>query len=221
MANMPLSALFDANTGPVKLEATITYGKVNLATASASVAAFRVQAPFKRESAINTGTRSPGHGQYTAATSFQKIGGGFATERVRHDVGTILLYQMSRTRNKVRMSDGALFLRLRPGAAFLAINAKLPVGPESLIGDEFMIFQGNADILTVEELRTSGIEVARNYERTYMSDEEIAENFEVHVVTPESTPRPALQRVVAQGKVIIKEVAQEPIRRVGRLRRNT
>jgi len=222
MTQASIDMLFgNGGSGPRYMEATIAYGKINLSNASLSVASFRVQGPFKRESAVNTGKRRPGFDQYVHATAHPQIGGGFSTNRVQHEPGTILLFQISRTRNRVRISDGAIFLRLREGAAFLAVSAKLPTGRESLLGDQYIIFQGNADLLSVEELKTSGLEIARQYERNFMSREEIEENFQINIVSPESTPRPSLQRVVSDGKVVVREMAQEPVRRIGRLRRSS
>lgn len=201
------------------LESTIAFGKINLSNASMSVAAWRISAPFKRDSAVNTGKKQVGTQIWTDCTSHPNIGGRFGSDRVRHPVGTILAFQTTRTRNKVRISDGTIFLRLREGAAFIALQVKLPTGPESLLGDRFIVFQGYADVLSLEELKVCGIEIARNYQSAYMDPEEVEENLEVVTVTPESVPRPELRTVVSGGKVKAIAIAQEPVRRIGRLRR--
>lgn len=198
---------------------TVSFGKVNLATALHTLASFRVTPPFVRDSAANTGRVDVQGTQYAAATRHPEVGGGFTTKSVAHDEGTVILLQASRTRNRMRTADAGLFLRLRSSAPKIMVRTVLPTGPESVLGDRFISFIGNADILTLEELKALGFEIPRGWVSAYMQEDEIGELFLFEELAKQTAPRPTFVRIVTANGVEVRAIQPERARRL-RIRRN-
>lgn len=189
------------------------YGKANFATVRATYAAMRVVAPFVRASAATTGRRV---GSFTKvlAGSIDDFGAILQCS-VEHDPGTVILLQVSRTRNNVPISEGALFLRLRSGAAHYRIEGKVPTPAQNRCGDRVMIFSGNADFMTPEELEQEcGIQVNRGYISRFMSAEELEESFNIVQVSPEISPRSVVQTVMGEQGEVKTSMGSMPVRRL-------
>jgi hypothetical protein len=193
---------------------SMTYGKVVLKNSSATLAVLRVTAPFKRESAAMVGRSEQSSKEYFQSTAYRDIGGGFTRQRVGHPEGTLIVLQSSETKRGVLHAEAAIFLRLRAGADLLSINVKLPVGPESRLGDTLQSFVGAADILTYDEVRLLGINVPRHYRDRYGNEDEIDELFEVSVVRKGNISKPQLVAVATSEGTVIKAVGTEAVRRV-------
>ncbi len=197
----------------------LTAGKINLSRSSQTLTSFKVTEPFSKVFASSSGKTGPGKKSYAKSTAHPELGGGFTTADVLHPEGTIVLLQAMRTRNGAGYASAGLFLRLRSHAAMLAIKSVLPTGPESLLGDQILAFSGCADLISVEELRTLGIEVPRSYVNNYMEQEEVDELFSIQVIRAESQPAPSMVRIATSKGVVTKAVASEPVRRI-RVRRS-
>lgn len=193
---------------------SLTYGTVNLKTASATLASLRVTAPFKKESAANTGRSEQASKEYFQSTQHREIGGGFTRQRVMHPEGTLLVLQASQTKRGVMYAEAAIFLRLRAGADLLNINVKLPVSQESRLGDTLQAFVGEADILTYEEIRLLGINVPKHYIDRYGNEDELDEMFETSVVRKGNISKPQLVAVATSEGTVIRAVGTEAVRRV-------
>jgi len=202
----------------MSLSIQMSFGRVNLSDALYSLACLRVTPPFARDSAANTGRVNVKATQYTEATRFPEIGGGFTTKTVEHDEGTVILMQASRTRSRVRVADGGLFLRMRSGASKIMVRSILPTGPESVLGSNLISFVGNADVLTREELRALGYDLPRGWVSGYMQPDEIAELFTVTELAKGAAPRPTFIRVATSTGVEVRAVQPERSRRL-RIRR--
>ena len=194
-------------------QVTLGFGKANLPVTLASIACFRVQAPFVRDSAANSGKT------VRAATRDYSIGiapdfGSLYSRLVEHKQGEVLLLQSGWKRRGASIRDGAIFLRLRDGAPKWSIIAKLPTEAQNLHGAEFEVFNGFADMLNVEDLESFGMEVPNHYRSKFMSAEEVDECFILRQELPERLPRPGLMRVMEGGKEKVVEVAKAPARRM-------
>ncbi len=196
----------------------LTFGRLNLSNALYSLASLRVVPPFARDSAANAGRVDLKATQYAAGTIHPEIGGGFTTKTVEHEEGTVILLQASRTRNRVRVADGGLFLRIRKSAPRLMIRSTLPTGPEGVLGSNLIAFAGNADVLTREELRALGYEIPRGWVSGYMQEDEINELFTVDELVRGTAPRPTFMRVATSSGVSVLAVQAERPRRL-RIRR--
>lgn len=196
----------------------VSYGKINLSAAHYSLATLRVQAPFQRESAANTGRVDVKATQFADATLHPQVGGGFTTKTVAHDEGTIIMIQASRTRSRVRVADGCIFIRLRAGAPKLMVRSILPTSGESILGDRHIAFVGSGDVLTLEELKAIGIEVPRSWASGYMQQDEIDELFLMEELNRGSESRPTFVRIATSKGVEVRAIQPEPVRRM-RLRR--
>lgn len=197
---------------------SVTYGKIVLSKSGQTVSSFRLKAPFQKDSAAQVGTVDLRSKESMAATRYRDIGGGFTRQRVELPANSLILLQISRTKNGTSYADAAIILRLREGADVLSISAKLPVGPESVLGDALQIFAGSADICDMGELQLLGIRIPKYYADRYMAQEEIDELFEISVVRPGLIAKPTLHAVATSEGVVIKAVGEEATRRI-RLRR--
>lgn len=195
----------------------LTFGAINLPAASATLACFKVDPPFSRSTAINTGRVK--NKDYMQSTRFKDIGKGFTSATVAHPEGSIIMLKAGRTRGGVRIADAAIFLRLRDTAALRHITMRLPLGEESLLGDSMIAFTGKADILSVEELRPAQIDIPRSFVTTFMDQAEIDELFIINVISPELESAPRLQRVITSQGEQMMALPPEPVRRVRTARR--
>lgn len=195
---------------------TLAYGACNYRDGSGSYTAFKVTPPFTRVQAVAAGAKE-GRPENIPAGNLE-MHKGFARCQVRYPNGTIILVQMTRKRSGSVVADGALFLRLRAGAALISVRAKLPISIDNIIGENILVFQAYADILSEEELDFVGIEPERSYVRRYMELDEVSECFSVTEVSPQREAPPRIQEVYGSQGVVQVEAASEPMRRL-RIRR--
>ena len=195
-----------------KQTVTLAYGKANLSSSLATYGSMKVTAPFERVSAANSGERV-GQNRYDRVGT-SDINGAIVSTNVRHPNGTVILLTASWKRGGAAIRDGALFVRLRHGAPHYNISARLPTGRESICGDSFIAFSGMADILNVDQLGLLGIQVNRSYVSRFMDQEELGECFTISQLSRETIPRPSLTAIETPAGVEMREVAQEPSRRL-------
>jgi hypothetical protein len=196
----------------------VTFGKITLSHSGGTIATMKVTPPFAKTSAATSGKAGLGGKSYSKATRHD-IGGGFSTVDVIHPDGTVILVQAARTLNGLGYANAGIFLRLRETAAMIVIKAKLPHGPESILGDQIIAFSGCADVMTPEQLKSLDVEVPRSYISNYMAKDETDELFEIQTIRAESQPAPNLVRIATSEGVVLKAMAAEPVRRV-RIRRS-
>lgn len=215
-----ISQLF--KRGPAKPEqiTNIGYGKANLSETFASYVAWKVTAPFDKESAANSGHRIPGsyHAEPVGTTDHR---GALITQRVKHEDGTVILLQASWKRGGSPIRDGALFLRLRTGAASYRIRAKVPQDATTICGPLFTVFEGHADILNESELTVLNLKVPRSYTDRFMQLDEIDECFQIEEFAPATVDKPQLTAVATSEGVKMVELAAMPSRRLRVGRRAT
>lgn len=195
----------------------IGFGKANYSNVLMTVAALKVEAPFKRTSAMNSGVQVSGTKGWTPA-GLHEMNGGFTRIRVAHENGCVILLQASWMRGGSPIRDGSLFIRLRQGAPHYLVNSRVPTANGNSIGDQVLGFDGMGDILTPDEIRIAGLDVPRWYTGRYMDPEELEECFRIQLVAPETVPRPSLQAIATPEGVQVREVPNLPQRRI-RLRR--
>ena len=193
---------------------SLTYGKINLKNSSLTLASLRITAPFKRESAANTGRAEQHSKDFIQSTRFRDIGGGFTRQRVIHPSGTLLSVQATKTKNGVLNAEAVILLRLRTGADMLSINIKLPTSPDSLLGDTLQAFVGEADIISWDELRILGIDCPKSYQNRYGNEDEIDELLEINVVRKGNISKPQLVAVATSEGTVVRAVGTEAVRRV-------
>jgi hypothetical protein len=110
--------------------------------------------------------------------------------------------------------DGALFIRLRDGATLWSISAYVPTNHENVCGDNITLFSGYADILGEDELKFFGLDVPRSWIDKFMDHQELEECFRIVQVAAERLPRPSMQAVSTPTGIQMREVAEEPARRL-------
>ena len=196
-----------------KMRVTLGFGKANLTNALATYASMKVTEPFVRVTAIGSGRKVTGGDTRTPLGNHEAYG-AIITSSVEHDAGTIIMVSASHKRGASLIREGALFFRLRHGAPLLQVDAMLPLDQVNRIGDRFTIFSGYADLMTVAELKLLGVEVPRSWINRFMAPDELAECFVVTVLRPETIPRPQLTAVATADGIEMREVAQEPRRRL-------
>ncbi len=192
---------------------TLGFGKANFPATLATFACFRVRPPFLRDSAVTSGAQQRGQGSDYHAGAID-VHGTLYVRPVSHANGEILLFQSSWKRRGAPIRDGAIFLRLREGAAKWAIHAKLPMEPENRHGAQFKVFEGCADLLSADELMGFGLEAPRMYRQKFMSEEEVDECYVLEELQEERAARPNLLVVKDGDKTKVVEVASKPQRRL-------
>lgn len=201
--------------GPAKPEQVLNigYGKANLSATLATYVAWKVKAPFDKESAAMSGHRITGsyHAEPVGTNDHR---GALISQRVKHFDGTVILLQASWKRGGSPIRDGALFLRLRTGAASYRIRAKVPQDATTVCGPLFTVFEGHADILTEAELTVLNLKVPRNYTDRFMQLDEIDECFTIEEFAPAQVERPQLTAVATSEGVKMVELAAAPSRRL-------
>ena len=190
------------------------YGSVNLRTHRASIAALRVTAPFLRDSAIDTAEKVRGARTFHEVSRFPKINGCLVNDDCILPDGTIIMFQSSWSRGAAPLRNGSVFLRTRVGAALLNVVARLPVGSDSMLGDNHSVFRGHADILSAEEAELYRIKIPARYMQQFMSPEEVEECFTIRELRPESIRRPEAQLVATATGLVTLQVAPTPQRRM-------
>jgi hypothetical protein len=195
------------------MQVELGYGKANLSDMLATYASLRVTAPFKRETAIQTGRRVPGSDNAIPVGKFD-LNGALLNAKVDHPTGTIIAVQASWKRRGAPIREAALFFRLREGAALYDVRAKVPLGPDNYCGDSFLIFGGYGDLLTPDELHLHGLEVNRGFKERFMQPVEIGECFVIRQLRAETIHRPTLQAVATSEGVQMREIPAAPGRRL-------
>lgn len=188
------------------------YGACNFSNTSASVAVMKVEPPFQRTLAVNSGAKLGSSTRHNSGTL--DLHGFLVHQRCDHPNGTILLVQVGWKRSGSPIREGALFLRLRAGAPQYRVMAKLPTNAENRYGDRFMCFTGFADILNESDLTVSDLKVNERYTERFMSPEEMDEVLEISQLTAATIPRPSLTAVSTPEGLQMREIAQTPSRRL-------
>jgi hypothetical protein len=214
LAAPDLSQLFGQGSivAPSQQTVAISYGKANFSNVLATYACMKVEQPFRRSSAFTTGVRQGGTVNTRAGTLEHH--GGFISGRIKHDNGSILMITARWMRGGSPIRDGAMFLRLRHGATLWSIAGRVPTDQENVCGDNIAMFSGTADVLCEEELKFFGLDVPRSWLEKFMDEDELAECFRIVQVAPERIPRPSLQAVSTPTGIQMREVGDEPQRRL-------
>lgn len=192
----------------------VGYGKANLSASVTSLASQRVTAPWIRQPAATSGRRTYGTMIQSNVGPHGDINGILYGETVDHDDGTIIMLTSSKARRGSPIADGAILLRLRSGAARLAVSALLPVAQDNYYGQRYLMFEGNADILSLDEAEVLGVRVPRGYAERFFDMVQVCELFDLIELSPATAARPALAAISTASGVVIKEVAAEPTRRI-------
>ena len=188
------------------------HGKANLSHTLATWGSMKVEAPFKRISAVTSGKR---HGQQQVhSVGRHDMTGALINSKVEHDNGAVILVQASWKRGGSPIREGAMFFRLRVGAPHYRVDAKVPTGPENIHGDRFMVFQGYADIMNEHELTVMGITAGSQFRDRYMQTEELEECFEIRQLAGATQAKPTLTAIATPEGVKMTVMQPEPSRRL-------
>lgn len=202
----------------VEQNVVMSFGKIVLKTHRATIAALRVRAPFDRVSAIDSSRKLPGTRLVQGCSRNPKVNGCMISDTCIIPDGTFILMQSTWQRGAAFVRQGAVLLRTRSNGPLLNVLARLPTGPESILGDEYSVFRGNADIISAEEARVHRIEIPGNYIRQYFVQAEIDECFEVRELAPERARKPEVSLVATSSGLVVTESVATPVRRL-RIRR--
>lgn len=203
----------------VTQKAAMGFGKITLKTHRAMIAALKVEHPFVRVSAVDSSPKQPGSRITQPCSRHPQVNGAMVTDICIIEDGMFILLQSSWQRGSSFVRQGAVLLRARSDGPLLNVLAKLPIGPESIIGDKFSVFRGNADVISPEEARVHRIEVPGNYLRQYFVQDEIDETFEVRELAPARVRKPEVSLVATASGLVVTETVAAPARRM-RIRRN-
>lgn len=198
------------------VSATYARGSVVLASRSVTFNPLRLQAPFIRNPAIETGRANLGSKAWHPAsrTPTEK---GFFTYQVYHPEGTIVALTARATVNGLARAEAAILVRLRADAPPMRVNLSLPIQPNlTILGDSFTVFTGRGDVISPAEARLLGVQIPARWEQANCSREEIDELFDV-VQIGQGAPKPILQATTtSDGEVRVVATAERPVRGIRR-----
>lgn len=192
----------------------VGFGKAIFTGSTYTMSAMVVGKPWIRSPAATSGTRIRGAAVENYVGAHGAINGTLYNDGVQYAPGTILLLGSCNSRKGVPVSEGAILLRLRPQAAYLNVSAVLPPDRANVYGNRFSLFQGNADILSIDEAKVLGVEVPRGYVERFFQPDEIAERFDIVEVHAETAPAPEFVAVSTPSGIVVKEMAAVPQRRI-------
>lgn len=192
---------------------SVGFGKETFTTASASLSAFVVEAPFERTLPSKKYKRQ-GQCQRFPASQYPEVNGYLYLDSVAQvPDGTVIVLQASHRYRATPLRDGAVFIALRSTGPLLSVNAKLPSAIEATISGNFLVFQGRGDILRADELAAYGIEPPKNYLRGFLDEEEVDECYTIKETAPAIEARPVFEvQQDADGETVL--VRQRPKRKL-------
>lgn len=192
----------------------IAHGKAVFKGASYEFRVFRVRGAWDRDAAITSGRRRPGTASTQHVGAHGSINGTIYSDTVEHEGGTFILLTSTRTRGASPVEEGAILLRLRPHAARIMVQGHLPATSENHYGDHVMMFEGNADILSVEEAELLGLRVPRGFVNRYFHAEEVEARFVVTELNAGVSEKPQFAAVSTATGVTVMELPAAPARRI-------
>lgn len=179
-----------------KQQILVGYGKATFPHTSVTIAGFAVEAPFVRTLASKKLTKI-GATNRMPVSAHPDIDGWLYSETIDVPDGTILLIQTSRKFRGSGLYDGALFIRARKDGDALLISAHIPPDARcTLPTHQHVVFSGNGDILTVEDLDAEGIEPGERYTDAFMTEEEVEEAYNIQVIAKARAPAPKIEKVL-------------------------
>lgn len=199
---------------------SVGFGKENFQSTGVSLGAFHLASPWRRELPSKVLKRQ-GAMQVFPASVYPEINGKLFIDTVRAPEGTMLLLMSSHKRiiregRPPMLHDGALVLRTRATGPMLTVHASLPTSQEALLTGKFLAFQGRADVLTQHDMEEFGLQVPSNFVETYFDADEVADCFEVSIISPGISEKPRLESIKVGDEVVV--VPARATRRVKRRR---
>lgn len=181
----------------------IGFGKESFTANSASLSAFVVTDGFNRV-LPNKVFKRQGNVQRFPASNYPDINGYLYLDSLLIPDGTILCLQAQHRHRGSPLRDGAIFLRTRSSGPMVVIHAHLPSAIESTIQGDFIVFQGKADVLTLDELEMHGVTPHKNYINGFLDHEEVAECYTISQLAPGTEAKPTFDKVEdREGKVVL------------------
>ncbi len=192
----------------------VSYGKANFSNVLSTYGSFKISPPFVRVTALTSGKRLSNSSSSVIPVGRFEHNGVLISQAVEHTAGTVILLTSKWMRGPKVLREGALFVRLRDGAPWWDVVASVPTAADNVCGDSFSMFNGRGDILTADELKLLSIEVGRTFIGRFMNEEELNECFRLVKLGESTIPRPAISAIATPSGIEMREIAQEPLRRM-------
>lgn len=201
-----------------RITCRVAHGRAIFAASAYDFRVYRVRQQWTRDSAATSGVKRPGLATSQNIGPHGAINGTIYGDTVEHDPGTFILLTSSRTRGQSPVEDGAVILRLRPSAARIVVQGCLPSMQDNHFGDYVTMFEGNADILSVDEAELHGLRVPRGFVQRFFDPEQVNARFVVTELVAEVADKPQFAAVATATGVEVMQVPAAPSRRI-RIRR--
>lgn len=183
----------------------IIFGKTSFTNTSSSWLVAKIDPPFFRI-ALNKLFKRQGQPTIFPGSAHPEINGKVIRELHYVPDGTIVLLQAQHTAKGVRLRDGSLFIRIRKSGSQLRIFAKTIPAQGLALNENLLMFFGNGDILSVEDLKGMGVIPPPQYVRGFCNQEEIRQCFqfdEQKLSTTTDKPKNKVVEVSETEKVTI------------------
>lgn len=188
---------------------TYGYGRANFTNNSCTLSAFHVEPEFSRQYPAKH-FKARAKPQVFPTSSHPQISGYLMLLTLDIPDGAILMLQAQHRANAMPAFDGAVFLKLRESGPNYAISAAIPAFRDSKInGNSFVVFQGRADIVGLDELEEMGIKPTRSWAEAFMNAEELEKCYDIRELSGELAPKPKIEVATSlSGKQVTLNVAQ-------------
>jgi len=196
----------------------VGFGKANFPTASVTIAGFVVEPEFIRTLASKK-LGKDGRTIMIPVSDHPQVDGYLYSERIYAPEDTVILIQTSTKQGPIRVRDGSIFVRVREDGAALLITAHIPHHARCTLRDHnHVVFSGNGDILSVNDLSSMGIDVPKNYVNAYMDPEELEETYTVVEIHEAVRSAPKVEVHEKEDGTLVSLKVDAPVRRM-RIRR--
>ena len=192
---------------------SIGYGKVTFDSSSVSLVCFAVEPTFARDFPAKKYPQR-GRVQTFPASQYPDVNGTLMLNTLEVPDGAILCLQSSHRSNGISMRDGAVFLRVREQGPLLVINSNLPVNRASLLTSTHVMFQGRADLLSLDELADEGILPNKGWIEGFMEPDEISQCFDIEQLDSEKSAPPKVEVLTGMSGEKVALKTSQPTRRI-------
>lgn len=195
-----------------EITVSVGYGRVNLKQCICLLSSMLISPDFRQNSASASGRKMGAMTRTQVAA--EEDAGILLSAKVALPVGSIINLTVKWMNGARPLRDGSLFFRLRGDGPLYQVMAMIPTDRDTICGDRFSIFTGNADLLTLADLQEAGIHVPPSYVDRFMDPQEITESFRLLQLAPERAPKAKRQQITTPTGIQMVEVAQAPRRRI-------
>lgn len=197
---------------------TVMYGSQTFSNSSAKIHTFVMQRdgtdrrefPDKQLMAQKAGGSS---NKFLAAINGVADHGVWYRKTYEAKNGVVMALSAKTTRNSAPYNNGVMFIALRDTGPLINVNVAICPN-RNAVYESILVFQGNGDVLSDEDLENYGIVLPRTVARNTRNAEELEELFTVTTLSPGEARPQTIEVRESNGKVRKVQIIPEKSRRI-------